>query len=205
MVSIRDDHQFEVPFEAREPLGEVPLNEPNGRERVVVTRPSAVAGVEIWNVKSSRRRWSIFHENYAFCAVNRWLETDFRQSWWYRHRTYSMDSASVMTIEPGEVHVTKQVPLADFHVLLVEPRVVGELLGDAHRTSVLHFNEGQYEDGRLAGALLGNPATQAECVSTRLKFKCEVMVGEVETCVIAMAPSRGCTVPSAECRRLICV
>jgi len=52
---------------------------------------------------------------------------------------------------------------------------------------------------------IANPKTQAECISTQLKFNCTVTVGQLETCTLAMAPSHGCIAPNAECRPLGCI
>ena len=52
---------------------------------------------------------------------------------------------------------------------------------------------------------VANPKTQAECISTELKFNCTVTVGQLETCTLAMAPSHGCVDPIAECRPLGCI
>jgi AraC-like DNA-binding protein len=143
----------ELPIDIRECLGEGPTSKWAAcPERVVIVRPAALDGIELWNVQDSKRKWTIHHEAYTFCAVDRWLEPDRNQSWWYRRRTHSMTKTSMMLLEPGELHRTLRVPRSDFRVLIVEPEFVHELLGEPDERHLFHFREGQHTDPCLVAS-----------------------------------------------------
>src|SRR5262249_36236339 len=66
------------------------------------------------------------------------------QAWRYRRRTYRMsERTTTMLIAPGEVHVTTEIPLADFQVVMIDPVVVQRELGDAMPDAPRHFSGGQ--------------------------------------------------------------
>ena len=61
-----------------------------------------------------------------------------------------MDLDSLMLLEPGELHVTRDVPLTDFRVLLLQPEAVSKLFQAPGQP---HFTSGQLNDHRLVQRL----------------------------------------------------
>jgi hypothetical protein len=107
MTAPKAGEHIELSLDEREPLGEAPADEASVlRERILITRPGALPGVELWSAHRSSRKWSVHHETYAFCGVNRY-ERSPSHSWLYRRRSYSMGPASV---PPGRY--VKRVPSA---------------------------------------------------------------------------------------------
>jgi len=142
--------RVELSADECEPMGAAPADDALvRRERVIITRSAALPGFELWNVTHSARKWTVHHEAYAFCVVNRYADRP-RQSWWYRRREYSATLESVFLLEPGELHVTKMLPIADFRVLIIQPWVVHHLLGHVAGTKGIHFRLGQHDDCALA-------------------------------------------------------
>jgi AraC-like DNA-binding protein len=64
------------------------------------------------------------------------------------------EEISTMLIEPGEVHVTTKVPLANFHVLLLDPGVIAREFTDEAGPPGGHFATGQSDDPLIARAFL---------------------------------------------------
>jgi AraC-like DNA-binding protein len=138
-------------------------------ERVTLRRPPHLTGVELWSVGASRRLWTMFHTNFAFCTAGR---VDGRRSVWHRGRAYEVGGSTTLLFEPGELQVTTAATgPADFHVLLVSAAVVTEQLSQAGAAPpALHFESGVLEDPaaaaqlrRLARALempVGDPVEQ---------------------------------------------
>jgi hypothetical protein len=54
------------------------------------------------------------------------------------------------------------------------------------------------------GVSVSNPANQAQCIATWPKYRCNVNVGQLETCVLAEAPSHGCDIPEPQCTPISC-
>ena len=54
------------------------------------------------------------------------------------------------------------------------------------------------------GTSVANAMSQAQCISTRLTFRCTITVGQLETCIEAEAPSLGCNFPMPQCTPLLC-
>lgn len=117
-------------------------------ERVTVRRRADAPGVEHWRVEASTRLWTVYHERYAFCVAHR---SDGHQAWRYRRRTYGMKACtSTMLIVPGEVHVTTQIPLSSFQVLLIDPAVVRRELADEAPAIDREFCGGQADHPTVA-------------------------------------------------------
>ena len=145
----------EVPPAAYEGAGPVPRNTPRPpglHERVLLRRPPELPGVEHWRAEASTRLWTVYHQTYTFCVADR---SDAEQSWLYRRQAYGMKiGVSTMLIEPGEVHVTTKVGLADFRVLQIDPAAIEREFADEPRRPGRHFRAGQTDDPAVARALL---------------------------------------------------
>ncbi len=112
---------------------------PTGPERVVVHRPPALGGAEVWTFENSARLWSVFHTNFTFCAMNR---LQGRRKWQCRGRTYDGLSGHTAIMEPGDVHVTVQADGADdLQALVIRPADLETMLGGPVR-----FNTGHVDD-----------------------------------------------------------
>lgn len=93
-------------------------------EEISYVRPDALPGVELLRVESSARLWRVYHDTYSICTV---LDrgTRLRSEWRYRGRDHVATEASLMMMEPGELHVTRRISHAgSFRVLLIDPEVV---------------------------------------------------------------------------------
>lgn len=115
----------------RSQLDEVgaPLGEPK-RERVTISRPDWLPGVEVWRAQKSVRLWRVYHADYAFCTLDD-ARCGSRAMWRYRNRDIEMTPTGQQVFEPGLAHHTFRVegPPADFHVLTVRPERMASLLG----------------------------------------------------------------------------
>jgi AraC-like DNA-binding protein len=126
-----------------------PAGPSGGNEEIVVSATADLPGVEVWSVSRSRRLFSVHHSTYAFCASDR---MGGRQSWLYRRDRYQMTPASLMTIEPGELHITKVIErAADYRVLLVPEDLWRRTLAAEGREPALRLPGGQLEDPELVG------------------------------------------------------
>jgi hypothetical protein len=54
------------------------------------------------------------------------------------------------------------------------------------------------------GQTVSNAPDQATCVATQLTFRCSVTVGQLETCVVAEVPNKGCILVQPQCTPLLC-
>ena len=150
MTGPRTPEHVELSPDEREPFGRAPADDALVRqETVLLTRPAALPGVELWTVWHSARLWTVHHEAHAFCVIDHY-EKGSQQAWWYRRRDYSASLRSVMLLEPGELHVTKAVPPCDFRVLIVQPWLVARLLGQTASAGGIHLRSGQSDDASLA-------------------------------------------------------
>lgn len=138
-----------VPSALIDPLG-LPEHG-NENERITVLRPLASPGVEVWRAERSLRYWRVFHERYTFCTTEAGGVGICH--WRYRRREFSMQPRTQRIFEPGHSHHTFRIggPPANFHVLLVEPQMMCELLGGA----VPHFARGDSVDPGLQQLLRG--------------------------------------------------
>lgn len=108
-------------------------------ERVVVHRPPALGGAEVWTFENSARLWSVFHTNFTFCAMNR---LEGRRKWRCRGRTFQGLSGDIAIMEPGDVHVTVEADGADdLQALVIRPADLETMLGGPVR-----FNTGHVDD-----------------------------------------------------------
>jgi AraC-like DNA-binding protein len=134
-----------------EPAGHVPRTTPRPpglAERVLARRPADLPGVEHWRVEASTRLWTLYHERYSFCVAH---DCPGPQSWKYRRRTYGMrPDTTTMLIAPGEIHVTTQVPLSNFHVVMVEPTAVARELSTQSTAICQTFSGGQADRPMIA-------------------------------------------------------
>ncbi|MCG8556581.1 MAG: AraC family transcriptional regulator [Proteobacteria bacterium] len=80
-------------------------------------------GIEHWTVTRSTRLWSVAHSRFTLCISVR-MGTWPPQKWRVGRKTYGMQRKSLMVLLPGDIHVTEQMPEADFHVLMFEPDVL---------------------------------------------------------------------------------
>lgn len=131
----------ETDLECSGPVSRTTLRSPDVAERVTVCRRVDLPGVEHWRVEASSRLWTAYHERYAFCVAH---HSPGPQAWRYRRRTYRMNErTTTMLIAPGEVHVTTEIPLSGFQVVMIDPVVVQRELGDAMPTAHRDFSGGQ--------------------------------------------------------------
>jgi AraC-like DNA-binding protein len=95
-------------------------SQPEEAERIAFWQPPDLPGVRGLSVWSSFHRWSLFHEAYALTVVH-----DGSGEWAYRRRLRGIEPASVMLIEPDNVHVTTAVGrAATFDTLFIDPGLV---------------------------------------------------------------------------------
>jgi AraC-like DNA-binding protein len=91
-------------------------------ERIEFLRPPDMPGIEVLRAKNSARRWRVFHETYAACAV---LKGKGEEEWTYRRKIHASRAGNLMLMEPGEVHSNTRITLpGDFDVLQIAPAVV---------------------------------------------------------------------------------
>jgi AraC-like DNA-binding protein len=108
--------------------------------------------VEHWRAEASTRLWTLHHSTYTFCVAD---SSPGLQAWTYRRSSYGMrEGVSTMLIEPGEVHVTTKVPLANFHVLLLDAAAIAREFTDEAERPGGHFATGQSDDPVIARAFL---------------------------------------------------
>jgi AraC-like DNA-binding protein len=154
-TSETDNSRAVLAEEDLEPAGHVPRTTPRPpglAERVFVRRPSDMPGVEHWRVEASTRLWAVYHERYCFCVGH---HNPGPVSWKYRRRTYGMlAGTTTMLIAPGETHVTTQVPLHSFHVVMVEPTAVARELPPESTTAWRGFGGGQTDRPMIARLFL---------------------------------------------------
>jgi len=138
----------EAELECAGPVSRTTSRPPDVAERVTVRRRADLPGVEHWRVEASTRLWAVYHERYAFCVAHR---SAGPQAWRYRRRVFEMNAhTSTMLIIPGEVHVTTQVPLSSFQVLMMDPAVVKRELAEETPTVHCDFSGGQTDQPIVA-------------------------------------------------------
>lgn len=138
----------ETELECSGPVSRTISRPPDVTERVAVRRRADLPGIEHWRVEASSRLWTVYHERYTFCVAH---HSPGPQAWRYRRRTYRMNEhTSTMLIAPGEVHVTTQVPLASFQVLMMDPWVVQRELAGAAPAVDRDFSGGQTDQPIVA-------------------------------------------------------
>ncbi|HEX3481435.1 MAG TPA: AraC family transcriptional regulator [Kofleriaceae bacterium] len=133
----------ETDLECAGPVSRTTPRPPDVAERVAIRWRADIPGVEHWRVEASSRLWTLYHERYTFCVAN---SSPGPQAWRYRRRTYRMyERTTAMLIAPGEVHVTTEIPLASFQVVMIDPAVVQRELGDAMPDAARNFSGGQVD------------------------------------------------------------
>jgi AraC-like DNA-binding protein len=171
---------------------------PGEREEVVVRRPAALPGIELWTVKRSARLWVVYHSAYAFCTHER----AGGERWRCRRRTYAVEPDAIMVFEPGEVQVTVEATMpADFHVLTVAPERLEQVLAARPtRPGGRHFPEAQL---RAATARAGlEQLWQAIEGNGEDALLRELLGGFLEE-IFALAGEAPAPVPATGCERAI--
>lgn len=91
---------------------------------LIIARELALPGAYGLEVQRSERCWSFFHEAYCVTVVSAGSGR-----WRYRKRDASIAPASLMLMEPGEVHVTTAVESpGSFHALFFRPELVRDVV-----------------------------------------------------------------------------
>ena len=121
------------------------------RESVTLMRVPHLPGVEMQLIRSSRRKWTIYHSSFDFCCAVRTAQTI---DWHYRHRTNTMSLGSLGILVPGEMHRVLRIrDECDYLLLLIEPGVMARFLED-DEARLLYSLRHQLE-GRCHATLLG--------------------------------------------------
>src|SRR3954466_5825557 len=95
-------------------------------EQVAFLRSRHLHGFELKKVSDSRRLWTWFNLDCAFCAL---LQADSR--WRYRKQVHVAIPGTVVLMEPGETHVTVEAwRPATFGTLFVAPGLIDEICRD---------------------------------------------------------------------------
>ena len=129
------------------------MNAVHPAERIEISRPPALPGVEILLVDHSTRRWRVFHETYSIATI---LDASGRGfEWSYRGKNHYTEAANVTLIEPGEVHTSMKVrPVTNLRVLHVDPSLLArEAKEMAIASSKPHFRFANVTDPALFRAL----------------------------------------------------
>lgn len=118
-----------VPLGAMDAFG--PTERAGHLERITLLRNGALPGLEVWDARDSLRQWKVFHETFAVCS--RAPGYVGSSSWRYRGREHEMTLTTQRIFEPGLAHQTLRLhgPPASFFVVLLDPDVVTDLLGEA--------------------------------------------------------------------------
>ena len=98
--------------------------------------------------------------------------------------------------------------VADAGLPTIDPNLAVETLTDAQKGELCDWmmqELGGYGSSYDCGGGVSNstPADQAACIKA-LVYRCSVTVGQVETCYLAAAPTRGCVFVRAHCYWLYC-
>ena len=123
----------------------------SSRETLTIVRAPQLRGVEMQLIRSSRRKWTIYHTSFDFCCA---VRTADAIDWRYRHRTNAMALGSLGILVPGEMHRVLRIrDECDYLLLLIEPGVMARFLEDDE--SQLLYSLRHQLDGRSHGTLLG--------------------------------------------------
>jgi AraC-like DNA-binding protein len=88
-------------------------------------------GVQVLNVEGVSRQWEVFHETFSLCTPT-WVENFAPVGWRYRLHTHQATPTGIQLMEPGELHRNlARTPQANFHVLMLQPERVTNLLAVA--------------------------------------------------------------------------
>jgi len=124
--------------------------EPQPEERISVMRAHAFPGVDLLLVDNCWRKWHVFHERYAICAIQ-----EGSAGWRYRHREYHSYGGDIMLIEPGDAHSNTRLDRpADFKVVFLPCEILKEAAEDMGAPPEAHFLSSETNDPRLQRAVL---------------------------------------------------
>jgi AraC-like DNA-binding protein len=120
-------------------------------EVISFSRPEDLAGTEVLRAERSRRLWRWHHTTISIATP---IAFDGAATYQYRGRLHTARGDGLCVMEPGEVHVTREVTApATFRVLFV-PREVVERAADELGLSAraVHFGDSVLPDGKLVRA-----------------------------------------------------
>jgi AraC-like DNA-binding protein len=158
-------------------------------ERLVVSRLAAVPGVELIDVRNSRRLWRVFHQSYDLCLVPHESNDPLGVSHWtYRGRMYDTTPGGVILTEPGELHAMKSMerPAVHYWLLQIDPALVVSAAAEMGAATPPHVRIPMTYSTSLFGALsrfhravlddestLEQQTRFAECVRLIITEACE--------------------------------
>ncbi len=97
-----------------------------GVERIRWWRPPGLPGAEVLECDHCDKLWKVYHETFTVCSM-----LDVTSRWIYRGRERVTPKGGLMLMEPGEVHVTRQVwGPGRYRVLLLPAAEVAEAAWD---------------------------------------------------------------------------
>jgi AraC-like DNA-binding protein len=125
-----------------------------GEGSIGFVRYPELFGAEVMDVRGVSRKWSYFHETYAFCSAS-WVADPRDVPWRYRQRTHLMNPDGVQLMQPGELHANLHVaPPANFRVLFVAPATMQRLCREVGAPDRLpHLTVAQLYDGPVRRVL----------------------------------------------------
>jgi AraC-like DNA-binding protein len=120
-------------------------------ERLTLARPNG--STELMSVEGSTRLWTEVHTQVCLCLI-RPGQPKTGSIWQTRAQTFHSRSGSLMLIEPGDVHVTLEVPApADFDVVRFLPEVIDEAMRELALRGSFHFRSPACDNRRVAAAM----------------------------------------------------
>ncbi|HWA84991.1 MAG TPA: AraC family transcriptional regulator [Opitutus sp.] len=106
-------------------------------ETILWSQPPDMPEIESISVHNGRRLWCVFHQTYTVCTI---LRHAGASDWLYRRRRHLVGDRQLMLMEPGEVHRNiRHFGDADFHVVMIQPALVGELAREAGLRATPHL------------------------------------------------------------------
>jgi AraC-like DNA-binding protein len=117
-------------------------------ERITYRRLPDVPGAEQLFVERSSRRWRVYHETYAFCAI---LDSSGGTGTFaYRGRLHPVHTGGVMLMEPGEIHANPYPMLpCDFSALFLPAAFVETAAREFGLPGPAHFKRAFTQDPAL--------------------------------------------------------
>lgn len=116
--------------------------DPETGERITVSRFAGLPGVDMIDVRDSRRLWRVFHQSYDLCLIPH-VPNDpsgFARIR-YRGRTHEARPGHIIITEPGELHSTTALenPAVHYWMLMIDPGVIAGAAEELGVSSTPHL------------------------------------------------------------------
>ncbi|MET0790796.1 MAG: AraC family transcriptional regulator [Polyangiaceae bacterium] len=125
-------------------------------ERLTIARP--LAGIEVLSVSGSKRYWRESHNDFTLGVIHR-QQDGVLVEWRTRARSSSSASGDIMAIEPGDLHVTEHLRVAergaDFDVVRFSPSFLTDVAYELGVRGTFHFDAPAVRDPLTFSALRG--------------------------------------------------